>query len=234
MISDPETQSRDTSQQLENKTHESWVGAYYTGIIAQYDAKLLTLPEVVQKLVADRLELDAKADHDGLIKDFLSNNGFTKNLETELKRCAREETEGVLLALDIDKLKSFNDTLGHVAGDKLIRLYAQVIQENTRALDLHGRLGGDEFGVFLVNCTLERAGEVAERIRETILKTVKEMFPNLGWDQTISIGIAKAQMSDNPESLRIRADRSLYKAKEHRNKVISETDTEILKDIFLS
>lgn len=190
----------------------------------QTSAQKLLNNEITPEQFADEqteifLKLASLADHDGLIANFLNNNGLTNSLTGQLSLIKRIKYPACLLALDIDYLKKFNDKLGHVAGDKLIKIYAQVMEQHIRISDLKGRVGGDEFVVFLIGADLAGAKLVAERIRADIIKTVKEAFPNIDWDQTISIGITQVLESDGAKSLRERADQALYEAKKDRNKV---------------
>lgn len=80
----------------------------------------------------------------------MNNNGFAKNLAQVLKPLQRHDRSGSLLTMDIDHLKRFNDNMGHPAGDKLIRTYAQVIEKQVRISDLKAREGGDEMAVLLI------------------------------------------------------------------------------------
>lgn len=166
------------------------------------------------------LRLMKLADHDGLTTNFLNNQGFMDALSRELQVIKRFEYAGTLMALDIDHLKQFNDELGHPEGDKLIKLYAAQIEIHSRASDIKGRLGGDEFAVFLIGADGEQAMVVAERIRTGIIEEVKKEFPNLIWDQTVSIGLSQTQKEDIADSLRQRTDQALYEAKKERNKVV--------------
>lgn len=211
-----------TLQPNETGEHSEWVFHYYMGLAAQLQAKLITPEQFAQKLTEERNHLEKKSDHDGLLDNFLNNKGFTNALEKELKKSRRiGQVNGILLALDIDNLKQFNDKKGHPAGDELIKAYGRVIQECTRGSDLHGRLGGDEFGVFLVNTELKNAQEIAERIRNCIIDEVKKVFPQLEWEQTVSIGIASANANDNVATLREKADQALYQAKKTgKNKAV--------------
>lgn len=166
------------------------------------------------------LKLQALIDRDGLIVNFLNNNGFTNSLTQQLNIIKRIKYPACLLALDIDQLKQFNDKFGHVEGDKLIKLYAQVLESHTRTSDLKGRVGGDEFVIFLAGTDLRGATIVAERIRADIITVVKAGFPNLKKEQTVSIGVTQVLENDDAKSLRERADQALYEAKKDRNKVV--------------
>lgn len=181
-----------------------------------------TTPEqFAEELTQIHLAMEKRVYQDGLVENFLNNAGFTNFLDRELKLANRVPTlTGTLLALDIDYLKKFNDTLGHIEGDKLIKTYAQVIAHHTRESDTKGRLGGDEFAVFLIGSSSQNAQMVAERIRVDIIEEVKKSFPQLAWEQTISIGIAQMQTDDTSETLRLRADNALYEAKKEKNKVV--------------
>lgn len=193
---------------------------HYQKLAQELLSGTLAPAQFAEKLANLHLELEKRAYHDGLINNFLNSNGFIQTLEKWLQLIARLEINGVLLALDIDSLKKFNDTQGHVAGDQLIKIYANVIEQQTRVSDLKGRLGGDEFAVFLVGSNIDNAQVVAERMRTGIIEEVKRAFPHLPWEQTISIGIAEAQKNESAQNLRLRADKALYEAKKERNKVV--------------
>lgn len=168
------------------------------------------------------IKLEALADHDGLVKNFLNNHGFAEALQRELQTMKRfKSTEGVLVALDIDLFKRFNDNLGHPKGDRLIKLYARVIEKYIRSNDIKGRVGGDEFLVFLIGTNIENAKIVAERIRVGIPKEVKRSFKNSSWEQTTSIGLTQVQTEDSLNTIRERADKALYQAKQARNSMVS-------------
>lgn len=193
---------------------------YYTLAQRLLDGKISS-DQFANELAQIHLQLIQLSDRDGLVSSFLNNKGFEDALERELKVIQRFGYQATLLALDIDHLKEFNDKLGHPSGDKLIQLYAREIEKHIRASDLKGRLGGDEFGVFLIGADLEGAKVVAERIREGIIDRVKESFPDLEWPQTVSIGLSQAKKEDSAQTLRQRADQALYQAKKERNKVVS-------------
>lgn len=200
--------------------HQKYLLEHYQELAAALLAGSFTVEQFAEQLTELHLQLERQASCDGLVKQFYNSNGFSQALEKWMQLVRRLQINGTLLALDIDELKRFNDTLGHIAGDKLIKLYAEVIDQYTRASDLKGRLGGDEFAVFLVGSNREDAQNTAEKIRTTIIQRVRETFTNLPWEQTISIGIAQVKGEDNALSLRQRADQALYRAKQDRNSVV--------------
>jgi diguanylate cyclase (GGDEF)-like protein len=103
--------------------------------------------------------------------------------------------------IDLDHFKAFNDTFGHVAGDRLLRAAAAGWVGHLRSGDLLARYGGEEFTVLLSGCTEPVAETVAERLR-----TVRP------YDQTSSVGIARWDGHETAAMLLRRADKALYEA----------------------
>lgn len=129
--------------------------------------------------------------------------------------CQRMVTDGItssLLVLDIDRFKKVNDTYGHAAGDRALRVVAQHLSAELRPDDLLARYGGEEFVAVLTGTGLEEAVHVAERLRRRIER--------LGFHSrqqpiriTLSCGVTTLRTEDTPESVFERADRALYQAK---------------------
>lgn len=144
-------------------------------------------------------------------------------LDREVVRSQRHTRPLSILALDIDKFKSLNDSLGHLCGDFVLRELADVIRGNVRQEDLFARCGGEEFVLVLVETTKDGAVLVAERIREAVSKH-RFQFESAPINLTISIGIASTvgDPSLTATMLRKIADEKLYEAKRTgRNKVCS-------------
>ena len=136
-----------------------------------------------------------------------------ERLREEVERARREEKPLALLMLDIDHFKRFNDTYGHLLGDAVLRIVAQVLRAQTREYDVVGRYGGEEFALVLPGAEEGEARGVAERIREGVKGTA---IPGLGEDVrvTVSIGVAHfPEHGDCPEALIAAADQALYRAK---------------------
>lgn len=189
----------------------------YAKIAANLLSGQLTIEQFASEQAAIHLALEKRSDYDGLVTTFLNNNGFNKALEQSIKTIRRLKVLGCLLALDIDYLKRFNDAFGHPAGDKLIQTYGSVIEQQTRTSDIKGRVGGDEFCLFLLGTDTNGALQVAERVRLNITSQVNQTFPNLPWEQTVSIGVYQVTSEDTALSIREHADQALYQAKNKRN-----------------
>ncbi|CAG37680.1 sensor domain-containing diguanylate cyclase [Desulfotalea psychrophila] len=124
-----------------------------------------------------------------------------------------------VLMLDIDHFKNVNDTLGHQAGDKVLKIFSKICAVNLRSVDIIGRIGGEEFAVILTNTPRSQAQRTAERIRlaiETSPEFTKQSLPKI----TVSIGIATNQPPENLDAIICRADKNLYQAKSNgRNRI---------------
>jgi diguanylate cyclase (GGDEF)-like protein len=127
---------------------------------------------------------------------------FEQDLEKEVSRSARSQTPLSVAMLDVDHLKRTNDTLGHPAGDQLLRRTAHALRTALRRSDRAYRIGGDEFAVLLVDTASIEPGELLARVREA----------GAG---PISIGIA-SWPPDDLESLVHQADARLYEGRQHR------------------
>ena len=141
----------------------------------------------------------------------------------ELNRCQRHNRCVSLLMIDADHFKNINDTYGHYTGDIVLRMIARASKEIFRQEDIIGRIGGEEFAVFLPETTLEGARVAAERLRTHIADTYIETEHG-PFRCTVSIGLATGDccnFEDDPiRQLLIEADKALYRAKENgRNRV---------------
>jgi diguanylate cyclase (GGDEF)-like protein len=125
-----------------------------------------------------------------------------------------------LLLLDIDHFKEYNDTFGHLEGDKVLVRISQIIRSCLRKLDTAYRYGGEEFTVILPETNCQEAKTVAERIRNAV--KADKFVPEAQKEVTITISIGVTQYSPEEELSAFiqRADKAMYASKqEGRNKV---------------
>lgn len=156
-----------------------------------------------------RLSLAASID---TLTGCLNRGAFTAAAEARLAAGAASCPRGALLVVDADQFKRINDRFGHDAGDEALRVIAAAIREGAAPTGLVGRLGGEEFGVFLPDVGDEGAAEVAERIRRTIHAS---HFAPLGthWRLSASVGGAVFDRAIGFSELFRLADQRLYRAK---------------------
>jgi|GEM_PF-1982370 len=161
------------------------------------------------------------------LTDELTNVGnrraFNAKLNEYVELSCRSKVPVSLMILDIDYFKKYNDTFGHIEGDKVLRQIADILDNESRSIDFVARYGGEEFTVIMPDTNREEALHLAERIR-----TAVGGYP---WEQkpiTVSIGISTTHEIANKtikldkavDSLTRLADEALYQSKsEGRNKV---------------
>ncbi len=150
-----------------------------------------------------------------MLTDTLTN---TKNrrflmdqLETEIIRSQRYNSPLTLIFFDIDHFKMVNDTYGHRAGDNVLTATAGNISKQLRDCDYLCRYGGEEFIALLPETSLDRAGEIADRVLAIIRKT---KLPDLGKAITISAGVGEWQKGESRHDFLERCDKALYAAKD--------------------
>ncbi|BBJ00377.1 hypothetical protein FGKAn22_20690 [Ferrigenium kumadai] len=152
---------------------------------------------------------------------------FETRCHAEVAHARRHRLPLACMFLDIDKFKSINDTLRHLAGDEVLRSVARQVKSLLRTNDVVARYGGEEFVVLLPNTAHRYACEVAERIRRTIAAQPLQPLPGERLTVTISIGVAmlpeKLSEDDRTSAQKLvsSADAALYRAKEGgRNRVV--------------
>jgi two-component system cell cycle response regulator len=159
--------------------------------------------------------------------DPLTGLANRRALEAKLAPLLRRAANGngVLSALmiDIDHFKAVNDQHGHAIGDALLREFASRLAATVRPADLACRLGGEEFAVIMPGTAGDLAALAAERLRKRIAGSPFLVTAALSLAVTASLGVTEARSGDTAETLLMRADAALYRAKaEGRNRVLSE------------
>jgi diguanylate cyclase (GGDEF)-like protein len=137
---------------------------------------------------------------------------FDEDLASECAASMEETTPLALLMIDIDDFKTYNDTFGHQAGDRLLRRLAPLLVRNLRSTDEAYRYGGEEFAIILCETTPGAAQKLAERLRQDIERHF--IAPDEPRQVTVSIGVAGlSQNEPTPRAIVLAADAALYVAK---------------------
>ena len=142
----------------------------------------------------------------------LNRGAFTGAVSGHLDGHRSPGSGGALLIVDADDFKGVNDRFGHDAGDEALRLIAGAIRQAVRSSDLVGRLGGEEFGVFLADSDIVAADQVAERIRRSVA-AIAFAPGGIPCPLSVSIGGATYVTRAPFRELYRLADRHLYQAK---------------------
>jgi diguanylate cyclase (GGDEF)-like protein len=164
-------------------------------------------------------KLQKLATTDGLTKLYNSRS-FYSQLELEVDRYNRYRHPVSLLLLDIDNFKEFNDTFGHLEGDKALVRFSQIIKSCLRTNDSAYRYGGEEFTVILPETNGDEAKTVAQRIRSSLESEKFSPTPDKNAKITISIGVTQYFPKEELSAFIRRADRAMYLSKKNgRNRV---------------
>ncbi len=152
-----------------------------------------------------------------------NRRALEESLSGEIARRDRHDEYFSVAIIDIDHFKKINDSLGHLTGDRIIKLVASQLDEEARQADVVARFGGEEFMIVMPKTDLDGATVAAERLRQKIQLNCRQIT-----QVTVSVGVATVTAEDDAESVMTRADEALYRAKDDgRNCVRRHTGTEI-------
>lgn len=137
---------------------------------------------------------------------------FMTLMEKAMSVAERAKLGLPVMLLDLDHFKQVNDTWGHQLGDEVLRHFVDVAEACLRKGDVMGRLGGEEFALFLPHTSYEDACLVAERLREQV-ETQPLHTPRGAIRLSVSIGVTVCGLGESPELALVRADQAMYRAK---------------------
>jgi diguanylate cyclase (GGDEF)-like protein len=159
-------------------------------------------------------ELQASADTDFLL-DIPNRRGFERELNRSIAYIKRYHASGVLIVLDVDRLKPINDAFGHAAGDQVLKAIVGSLLEQVRSSDVIGRLGGDEFALLLWNLS-----ETDARAKAALLEHAVDRLSFEFGGQVVSAGVSAGIALLGPQAEAGRAleeaDRAMYVRKAQR------------------
>jgi len=181
-----------------------------------YDVTDIAVSKLQLEEANKKLSQLSKIDH---LTQLNNRGAWEKYLEREFMRSKRNNLTCSVVMFDIDHFKNVNDTYGHQAGDEVIRITSQLLQETMRLTDIAGRYGGEEFGIILVDTNAEDALTFTERLRKCI-QNETIIYENDSITYTISLGIAELTEHCNTyQEWLEQSDKALYLSKESgRNK----------------
>ena len=168
-------------------------------------------PRIYRALLADQQKRAATIDP---LTGLHNRRGFDETFRLITVK------EGALIYTDFDRFKNLNDTLGHPAGDAALVHFARIIREQIRSGDVPGRIGGEEFAIWLPETSLDLGARIAERIRLKLGTTAWD-WRGRQWPLSASFGVAACpETSRSLDNLPAQADSALYVAKRSgRNRV---------------
>jgi len=193
-----------------------------SGIIPLLIAPTASFPFIKLILDLHNLEIEIRhlASYDKLTK-LLNRGAFFERAMYALEVAKRERQDFSILSIDLDYFKKINDNFGHAAGDAVLTSFGSIVIENFRKSDILGRIGGEEFVIFLPNTSDLLANLMANRLLEKVRESIVD-FQDRKIKFTSSIGICSFK-SDTPKNLNEilqQVDIALYEAKAGgRNKI---------------
>jgi len=188
--------------------------------VAESEEQIKKLTEKIAKMEVDSEHLRSSIEEtkQQAFKDVLTGipnrHAYELRLSEEVARCRRYDSDLCMIVWDVDNFKRVNDSYGHAAGDRVLKVIAETLNDSIRETDFLARFGGEEFILLLPGTNIESTQQVAEKLRETIAGTAFH-FRDTDVAITVSGGIAQLRKDETSNSLFERADKALYIAKEN-------------------
>lgn len=185
---------------------------------AKAHIELLEAQEEIEKKNRQLEKVNRKLEKlsitDGLT-GFYNQRYLKEVLESEIGRARRYDLELACMMIDLDDFKKVNDNFGHLFGDEVLRVCAEIIQKNIRDTDFPARYGGDEFFVLLPHTDIEKAQILADRIFYDIKKYSFSPEKNETHIQNLSMGLASflTESMEGKDDLIKSVDKALYNSK---------------------
>lgn len=187
--------------------------------------KEITKQKVLQRGLETSIEKMSELALTDELTGCANRRGFVSSVESELSRCRRTGTSMTMALIDLDFFKKVNDQYGHQIGDAALQHVATLIKKQLRQYDILGRIGGEEFALFLSHTNQINAFHITDRIRNLVADTPLNI-QDKSIALSISIGIATQGCNTTFEQLYTESDYALYQAKDMgRNRVQQYTPT---------
>jgi diguanylate cyclase (GGDEF)-like protein len=174
-------------------------------------AEVARLRSEVRQL-EERIALLDRLAHEDSLMELPNRRGFMRQLDSLIARVSRYGDNASMLFVDVDGLKTINDSAGHKAGDEALIQVAEFLSAGVRREDCVARLGGDEFGILLAHTDEPGAQETARRLIGQIAEA------RFDWNGkhlplSVAIGVTQIRPDDQPEAVMGRADEAMYRHK---------------------
>ena len=169
-------------------------------------------------------QLQDLASHDPLTRVF-NARAYYGACDQQIHASQRGNQPFSVLFIDLDHFKSINDNYGHAVGDDVLRTVAQTIRQTVRRSDIAGRIGGEEFSVFLPNTQVQGAEQLAETLRQAI-EAIHIEVAGVRLKITASIGVAAKRFDqETMQAIQQHADQAMYEAKRGGRNRVSTFDS---------
>ena len=191
------------------------LAAEAVGVLAPFVLVAFSTTLLAENIHASKERIRALSDRDELTSLY-NIRAFFRLADRDHAHASRAGRSYAVLMIDMDQLKTVNDTYGHEAGNRAVQLVADALQRLTRSSDVVARYGGDEFVVLLTEADRPIAEEVAQRIRNVVFSTTLEVDVKMVRVK-VSVGVGTYPEDGNAlQAVIAAADRAMYKDKHHR------------------
>lgn len=161
--------------------------------------------------------LELRANFDGMT-GLLNRDSFLD----QFNKSRMEKNSSVLMLVDVDHFKDINDNFGHAVGDLALKMLGRIFRKVLRKNDLIGRIGGEEFGIFLPDTSVPEGQIIGEMLRYEVENMIFEPCRNMRHVITVSIGVTEICAHQNCSAIMENADAALFAAKRSgRNRVVT-------------
>ncbi len=193
-------------------------GASLRGLLEQ---ALIVAAEAQQQIAAqsERIIILETLSYRDELTGLINRRGFNEQLSHALAVAKRVDSTGVLAFIDLDNFKAINDSLGHQAGDEVLRHVSSLLIDSVRSIDVAARLGGDEFALILVHTTARDGRQRIKGLDRAVNNTVVS-FGNARIPVRASFGVTAFDQSDDIASLIAQADAEMYQRKRAKPPVL--------------
>ena len=185
---------------------------FYANLIISLLVTLLVTLIIIYTINIYQKQLVQMASEDSLT-GLANRRKFNEHFEKLYKLYKKKVHKLTLLLIDIDNFKIINDTFGHLVGDQALVRVAQILKTELRSSDLIARWGGEEFALLLVDVTLDKATEIAQKICHA-MKEDAELIELLDRSLSVSIGVGELNSLESQDGLVHKVDNALYAAKQ--------------------
>lgn len=186
---------------------------------------LLTALALIAACAMDVFEELKTAAATDMLTGIANRAAFEKFVQIEIEKANLINSRMSIIFCDIDHFKQVNDKFGHACGDEVIKLLACILRKSCRDSDMVGRIGGEEFAIFLPNATSQMASLVAEAARTSFILSAEPDIIKLH-KLSASFGVAEYILGESYASWMKRCDKALYKAKNSGRNCVKVAETE--------
>lgn len=185
---------------------------FYFNLFATLSITLIVTLLILFIINSNNKKILYLAEYDALT-NIMNRRVFKEKFEHFLLLSRRDKKPLSFVFLDIDNFKNVNDKFGHKTGDEVLKLFTSTMKAHLRETDLVGRWGGEEFTILLIDCNIEEAKVITDKLKNAI-ENSKSLHHMLGYPTTASFGITQATEDDTSDTIIQRADEAMYTSKE--------------------